>query len=92
MARTIDSPDVYRHRTPDLWEGAFLWAMGYSANQTEISDDGNVTFIWPAMDPEIVDLAKSYRRGSAQVNAPAMRQGYYYMRNLLEGAQHASRT
>lgn len=91
MEETFDSPDIYRHRTPDLWEGAYLWAMGYSATHTEVSDDGRVTFIWPGMSPEVSDLAQSYRRGSAQVNAPAMRQGYYFMRDLLDGARHEQR-
>lgn len=72
----------YRHRTPDLWRAAALWALGYSPTHVEV-DGPQVIFIFPVTGEEIIEAARLIDEGQAVVDPMLMKQGYFHARGLM---------
>jgi hypothetical protein len=72
----------YRHRTPDLWAAAALWALGFSPTHVEV-DGRQVIFVFPVTGDEIRDAARLIDEGKATVDPMLMKQGYFHARGLM---------
>lgn len=71
------------HRTSDLWEAAFVWALGSPLVRLDVDDDDHVTWVFPDGGDDLREQVMAYRRGIALVNPASYRQGYLEMRRAM---------
>ena len=71
------------HRTSDLWEAAFVWALGSPLVRLDVDTDDHVTWVFPDGGDALLEQIAAYRRGTALVNPASYRQGYLEMRRAM---------
>lgn len=71
------------HRTPDLWEAAYVWAQGYPLVAAERDGKDRIIFCFPDGGEQLRNALHTYRLGTALVNPASYRQGYYEMREAM---------
>lgn len=79
----MTSPPDSGYRTPELWEAAYLWAMGFPLIDTTHDSEGQITFHFPDGGERLEDALSQFQRGSALVNALQHKQGYFQMRDAM---------